>query len=361
MKNTITALAVGATLVAPVASADVELLGKAIVLYGKLHGSVDYYDRGTETAGVPQPTGVELTSNSSRIGFKGEKEVNKFFKGVWKFESEIDVSGESGTLSARNRYAGVGGPWGSLILGIHDTPLKEMLGYAAFGDTVGDPRAIFGQVSDNDNQFNQRAKSMAMYELKVVGLSASLMYSPDFEDMNDPDSGANGVKNKLLGAGLSYKIGGFQIGAAYEQQENIDNTVGKDASGVRVGAKFKIAGLKIGGLFERLNDDGYGVRIARNAYGANASYTFAGVTLGGQYLKAMESDLAAGSDGADQYTLGVNYAFSKDLQLYLAYASLKNDTNGSFRLARSGHGQAYAPTQAGERVSATSIGVVYSF
>ncbi len=361
MNKTAIALMIGATLTAPVANADVELLGKAVVLYGKLHGSIDYYDRGAATIAITDPKGIEITSNSSRIGFKGEKELVSGLKGVWKLESEIDVSGESGALAARNRYVGLGGVWGTVLIGIHDTPLKEILGYTMFGDTVGDSRSILGQVSSNDNQFNQRAKSMVKYEIKAAGFTGELMYSPDFEDQNDPDTSPTGINNSLTGVGLAYKIGGFDVGAAYEKQKNIDNTVGKDASGVRVGVKYKIGGLQVGGVYETLKDDGYGVRIARNAYGANVAYTVANFTFGGQYLKAMESDLAAGSDGADQYTLGVTYSFGKDLQIYLVHAALKNETNGSFQLARSGHGQAYAPTQAGEKVQATSIGVVYNF
>jgi len=361
MKKSAVALAIGAMLATPFASADVELLGKAVVLYGKLHGSIDSYDRGSPTAGIPEPTGIEVTSNSSRIGFKGEKEITSGVKGLWKFESEIDISGEAGGLSARNRYAGLGGVWGSVLVGIHDTPYKEMLGYTQFGDTVGDARSILGQISSNDNQFNQRAKSMAMYEIKVAGFSGSLLYSPDFEDVNDPDTGVTGRKNKLISAGVGYKIGGFQVGAAYEQQENIDNTDGKDASGLRVGAKFKMGGLQIGGIYENLNDDGYGVRMARSAYGANVAYTIASFTFAGQYLKADTSDLAGGNDGADQYSLGVNYKFGKDMQVYLVYAALKNDPAALYQLARSGHGQAFAPTQAGEEVKAFSVGLVYSF
>jgi len=361
MNKTTIALMIGATLGAPAANADVELLGKAVVLYGKLHGSIDSYDRGTATASITDPSGIEVTSNSSRIGFKGEKELVSGLKGLWKFESEIDVSGESGSLSARNRYVGLGGVWGSVVLGIHDSPLKEMLGYTMFGDTVGDSRGILGQVSSNDNQFNQRAKSMALYKFNAAGFSAKLMYSPDFEDQNDPDTSTAGNNNSLTGVGLGYKISGFDVGAAYEKQKNIDNTVGKDASGVRVGVKYKIGGLQVGGIYETLKDDGYGVRIARNAYGVNVGYTIANFTIAGQYLKADASDLAAGNDGADEYTVGVNYNFGKDMQVYLAYAALKNDANASFQLARSGHGQAFAPTQAGEDVKAISVGAVYNF
>ena len=355
-------IALAATLTTPGASADVELLGKAVQIYGKLHASVDSYDRGAETASVPKPTGVEITSNASRLGFKGEKQLASSINGLWKFESEIDLSGESGTLSARNRYLGVGGVWGSIILGIHDTPLKEIgSSYTLFGDTVGDRRSILGQVSNNDNQFNQRAKSMAMYQIKAAGFTGKLMYSPDFEDTNDPDTGPTGIKNKLTGAGIGYKIGGFDIGAAYEKQENIDNTAGLDASGLRVGVQYKIGGLHVGGIIESLQDDGYGTRIARNAYGVSVSYTISDITFAGQYLKADESDLPAGSDGASQYSVGVSYDIAKEARVYGMYSSLGNDTNASYRLARSGHGQAYAPTQAGETVTAFSLGVIYSF
>jgi predicted porin len=360
MQKKMIVLALGAALVAPAAYADVELLGKAVQVYGKLHASVDIYDRGTETAGVTEPSGTEITSNSSRLGFKGEKELTDGVKGVWKFESEIDVSGESGTLAARNRYVGLSTVAGSLVLGIHDTPLKEMLGYTMFGDTVGDARSILGQVSSNDNQFNARAKSMVKYEIKVAGFTGKLMYSPDFDSDTDPDSDT-GNSDTLTGVGVGYKIGGFDVGAAYEKQESIDNTLDKDATGARIGIKYKIGGLQVGAIYESLKDEGYGVRIARNAYGVNLAYTLAGITFAGQYLKAEESDLAAGSDGADQYSVGVFYEIAKGAQVYGMYGSLENDLNASYQLARSGHGQAFAPTQAGETVTAFSIGMAYSF
>ncbi len=362
MRIKLLTVAVCGALAAPLAHADVDLLGKALQVYGKLHASVDFYDRGATTATVTEPSGKEITSNSSRLGFKGEKELVSGLKGVWKFESEIDSAGESGTLAARNRFVGLAGGWGSVVVGIHDTPLKDIGGnYTLFGDTIGDYRSILGQVSTNDNQFNQRAKSMAMYEFKQGGFSAALMYSPDFEDSNDPDTSATGVNNSLIGAGVGFKVGGFDLGAAYEKQKNIDGTSGKDASGLRLGVKYTLGALQLGGVVESLKDDGYGVRMARNAYGVNAAYKVANFTFAGQYFKAEESDLVGGNDGADQYSLGVYYNLAKEAQVYAMYGDLKNDPNASYQLARSGHGQAYAPTKAGESVSAFSVGMIYSF
>ena len=123
MSKKIIVLAIGTTMAAPIAHADVELFGKAVQVYGQLRASVDLFDRGAATATVTDPSGVEITSNKSRLGFKGEKELSSGIKGLWQFESEIDVTGEVGTLLARNRYVGLGGSGGNVLIGIHDTPL----------------------------------------------------------------------------------------------------------------------------------------------------------------------------------------------------------------------------------------------
>ncbi len=360
-------LAIGATLVAPMAHADVDLFGKAVQVYGQLRGSVDLYDRGTATATVADPSGIEITSNASRLGFKGEKELSGGIKGLWKFESEIDITGETGTLAARDRFVGIGGSGGNVLIGIHDTPLK-LVGsrYTLFGDTLGDRRGILGQVSTGgDNQFNQRAKSMIMYQYQGDAFSASAIYSPEFENSSasstEPDSGNTGTRETLTGFGLNFKNGGIDVGLAYEKQENIDNTLGKDANGMRLGIKYKTGNLQVGGVLEDLKDKGYGARIARKAFGINASYKVGNYILAGQYLKAEESDLTGGNDGADQLTIGVYYNLDKDMQVYAMHSSLGNDSNAAYQLARSGAGQRFAPTQNGETVSATSVGLIYKF
>lgn len=357
------AFALSALFPALPAHADVDLLGKAVQLYGKLHVSADYYDRGVETATVPNPSGTEITSNASRLGFKGKKELRPGVNGVFKFESEIDLSGEDGALKARNRYLGLNGAWGTIIAGIHDTPLKDVAShYTLFGDTIGDRRSILGQTAEGKNLFNVRAKSMAMYSIEVVGLEARVMYATDFEGKTNPDS-----DNQLLGAGLSYQIGDFSIAAAYEDQRDVGATTtspapGKDASAYRVGAKYKFGPAQIGAVYEKLNDDGLGKVVERTAYGVNAKVKLGDFTVAGQYLKADSSEAASGvDDGADQYSAGVFYALAKEAEIYLMYAALNNDTGASYQLARSGHGQTYAPTRAGEKVTATSLGMIYKF
>lgn len=367
MRNKVFIAALGLAVTAPIAHADVDLMGKVVQVYGKLHVSLDSYDRGAETAAVPDPSGVEVTSNSSRIGFKGETDLEQGPTAVWRFESEIDVTGESGTLAARSRYLGLKGGFGQIIVGIHDTPFKDTAGaWDMFGDTVGDRRGILGQTSSADNQFNQRAKNMLEYSLKAGDFEGRLMYAPDFEDVMDPDSSPEPTattptttSQSLLSAGLAFKIAGLKLSAAYEDQKAIDGVDGRDASGIRAAAIFGIGDLRVGALYEQLKDDGYGTRMDRNAYGANISYAFGPVTVAGQYMAADESE--AQNDGASEIAAGVFYKMAKSTQIYAMYGALDNDPNARYRLARSGHGQAYAPTVAGESVSAVSLGLSHSF
>ena len=346
----------------PTAHADIDLMGKRLQIYGELHGSVDYYDRGAPTAVVPEPKGAEITSNSSYIGFKGEAELADGVQGVWKFESEFDLSGETGTLDSRNRYFGISTVAGNILLGTHNTPFKEIGSrYTLFGDTIGDRTGILGQTSGSDNQFNQRASSMVLYQIHKAGFSGSLLYSHDFAATSDPDQGNTGISNTLSSFGLGYKNGNFDIAAAYEKQVAIDNVQGRNASGTRIGINYRIGDFQIGGIVEALKDDGYGASIERNAWVANIAYRITGFTIAGQYMKAGESALAIGNDGARQLTIGLYYDLGKNAQLYLVYAALENDTNAFYHLARSGHGQAFAPTQAGEKVTATSAGAIYNF
>ena len=78
-----------------------------------------------------------------------------------------------------------------------------------------------------------------------------------------------------------------------------------------------------------------------------------------QYMMADATD--AGDDGASEISVGAFYKLHKSTEIYLAYSTLANDDNASYRLARSGHGQSYNPTLAGESVSAVSIGMSLKF
>lgn len=345
---------------APAVHAEIDLRAKQLQVYGELHASIDFYDRGISTAMASDPTGTEITSNSSYIGLTGEIDLASGVLGIWKFESEFDLSGEIDIIEARHRYAGLSSVAGSLVIGTHSTPFKEIGSrYTRFGDSVGDRSGILGQTAFGDNQFNQRAKSMMLYRIDKGGFSVSLLYSPDFAGNSNPDH--SGTQSRLHSFGLAYKRDHFSFAIAGEKQTAIDNVQGQNASGYRVGLRYKIGDFELGGLFEALKDEGYGAAIERNAWAANLAYHILDFTLAGQYLHAGESTQAGGNDGARQYTTGLYYSPGKNVQIYLVYAALENDPNASYQLARSGHGQAFSPSVPGGKITATSLGAIYNF
>ncbi len=354
MKQKAIVLALGGLLAATTAHADVELMGKEVQMYGKLHVSADAYDVG---GSGPNSSGGEITSNSSRLGFKGQKALGNV-NGVWKLETTIDVTGHSTDFTARNRYLGLNGSWGQVTVGINYTPLREMLDdYTIFGDTIGDSRNILGVTSNAKKLFNVRAASMIRYDLQAGGFSSSLEFSPNANKGSNPDTQGN--NNAVTSLGIGYKMGDLQFAGAYEKQVNIGNVNNANANGYRVGVKYKIADVTIGGIFEGLKDQGYGAVVARNAYGVNAAYKLSNITLAGQYLVAATSGV--NNDGATNLTAGVYYDLAKEAQVYGMYSSIKNDSAAGYVLGIDGHGQSYVPAAVGDSVKAVSVGMIYKF
>jgi predicted porin len=117
-------------------------------VYGKLHMSVNWYN--------DQPSDINdigISSNASRIGFKGSEDLGGGLKGIWQIESGLNLDEQNGTLANRNSFVGLSGGFGTALLGNHDTPLK-LVGRKVdlFGDTIADSRNVMGGGSDGRAQ-----------------------------------------------------------------------------------------------------------------------------------------------------------------------------------------------------------------
>ena len=138
MKKTLIAAAVAAAVAAPAANA-------GVVIYGKIHVSIDYLDAETSEvcsgAGTTPGGGFNVCDRTSRIGFKGSEDLGNGMKAIWKLETAVNIAdgGSAGGSfgSARNSYIGLAGDWGTFLYGRHDTPYK-MAYYASGIDMLGD-------------------------------------------------------------------------------------------------------------------------------------------------------------------------------------------------------------------------------
>src|SRR5690606_38716265 len=118
--RSLTALAVAAVLAAPaIASAQEVKINKPEV-YGRLHLSINQMDNGVEDV-------LNLSSNSSRIGFRGTLDINEGLQAFYQLEAGYDADdGTDGSLASRNTFAGLRGAFGAIQAGQFDTPVKNI-------------------------------------------------------------------------------------------------------------------------------------------------------------------------------------------------------------------------------------------
>ena len=191
-------------------------------VYGKLNIALN--NNGSD--GVNEKE-IDLISNSSRLGLKGQLEMQDGLVGLYQIEYQIDpvdghardeVRGENGeievtdsTFTQRNSYVGLKGSFGTLKLGKHDTPLKKAsLKVDLFNDLKGDIKNI----TDGEN----RITSFLGYDSPVFGggvsISVSLSKGKDDGVIGTDLDGEFGTN---LSASLKYDIEVIQFVIATEK------------------------------------------------------------------------------------------------------------------------------------------------
>ena len=156
MQKKIIALAIAAAISAP-AFADTS----NVTVYGIADVSYDSIKTGTASAlgagataaqiaaGTAGATSNRVSSNTSRLGFKGSEDLGDGLSAVWQIESVINMGDTTGTgtsIGTRNTFAGLSSASaGTVVLGRHDTPYKlSTRAYDLFGDGIADNRSIMG-------------------------------------------------------------------------------------------------------------------------------------------------------------------------------------------------------------------------
>lgn len=352
MKKNLIALAVAGALISPLSAQAVEVAGELLNIYGKVHVSVDNSDTdGLYETDPTQSDGISISSNSSRLGFKG-----KYEQVVYQLEQEVRFDDSSaGNFANRNSFIGLGGNWGQFVVGVHDTPFKTVGSkWGIFGDSVGERRAILGAGHSSGNQLNERVKNMMMYQFKNKAIKVQAMYAVE------PEKGSGAVDNNeasMLGAGLWWNISGFTLSAGYEDWTGHSH-IG-DGNAYRLAAKWKIASHQIGAIYENIDPDVIG-EFSRAAYGVNYKWKFSKKwDLRAQYLVADSADDTTDT-GASKIGLGVYHKLNKMTKLYVAYGATANDDNAKFQAVDGGHGDE-VKTVVGGNPSSLSLGMEFKF
>ena len=303
MKKNIIALAVAAAVAAPMAaSADA-------TIYGKLHMDVLSQDDGSDS-------GIFLSSNDSRLGFKGSEDLGNGLSTIWQIESDLDSGdGEltSGSLAARNTYIGLAGGWGAVIFGKHDTPYK-ITGRKVelFGDTKGDFRQVsnaFGHEARLDNVIAYKLPTMGGFNLLAAYVT-------------DTDNGNTTADSEAWSINADWSNDMFWVGAGMTQTGE-DALANGENSNWRVAGQMKMAGFKVNAMYDSQEQD---VNNYKNeGYLLGLAWSTGPHTIKGQYAAyELTSDVTA-DDERTTYSLGYDYAFSKKTTAYVLYTARDTD------------------------------------
>jgi len=355
MKKSMITTAAAAALIMPLTANAAKVMGDKLEVYGKLHLSIDASDTGGLNTNKED---LSVSSNSSRLGFKGKHKIAASdLTVIYKLEQEVSVgSGSAATFTTRNSYAGLKGNFGQVIAGHHDTPFK-IIGskWGVFGDSVGERRSVLGAKSSGGNTMNQRGKNALMWSNKFGNIKAMAMYSTDGAD--SAPTALDDNDNAMLSVGVLYKGKDtpFYFGAAYEDWDSLK---GNATDGYRLMAGYKAKFGKVGFIYEDISSSS--AALDRAVYGLNGVVKLGGgLDLRGQILVANDSE--AGSDtGATRISLGMFKKLDKQTSMYVAYGQTDNDTNANYQGVDGGHGDE-VKTVSGGTPSALSLGLVYKF
>ena len=366
MKKSLIALAVAGAFATPAFAAT-----SNVDIYGKLHVSVGFYDDLAD-----QYEDVQVSSNASRIGFKGSEDLGGGLKGIWQIESGINLDEQNGSWANRNSFVGLAGGWGTALIGNHDTPLK-LVGRAVdlFGDTIADSRNVMGGGSDT------RAQNVVAYiSPSFSGFSFAAAYTNDLSGagavagtspvrdstgaltgdyvVTSTTTTTNGddADASAFNLNATYANGPLYIGVGYGDGD-AHEALGLDAHW-RVAAGYTFGNFKAVGQYDSLEGDG----VTGDDYDAwmiGGSYTMGAMVFKANYMEGeIDGCNVAGCD-LEQWTVGMDYNLSKRTAVYALYADGQNITLGG-GAGTSDRISGYAVT-GDEDISAFSLGVTHSF
>ncbi len=353
MKKNLIALAVTAAMAAPLTAGAAQVAGEKLEIYGKLHVSIDRSNR-DDPANTND--GMSISSNSSRIGFKGKLPLENGMQLFWQAEQEVRWDdGSKGNFADRNSYVGLASGIHSLRVGVYDTPFKSVASkWGLFGDSVGERRAVLGAGYLDGNQLNERANNSLMYQLKNDSLKIQTMYAVDPESQS---STVDDNDSSMFGAGVWWKFNDLKLSAAYEGWKKHSKM--KDGSAFRIAAAYDLGDHQLGAIYEDISSDNVD-QWKRSAYGLNWKWKFTGYTdLRAQYI-VVDSAENLVDTGTTKVGLGVFHKLDKKAEVYVAYGATNNDTNAKFQAVDGGHGDEVKTIKGGSP-SAFSLGLVYKF
>ncbi len=283
MNKTLMSLLVAASLPLT-ALADPQIYGKASVAL--------------QNADENDASNVELVSNNSRIGVKGEQEISEGLSAIYQLEYQtfVDDGGSSRTFTQRNIFVGLKGVAGTVMAGKFDSPLKKAQGKVdLFNDLEGD--IAFLLMGDN------RPSNIVQYSSPKFGrnMQANVAFIASEDETVD-----NGVSASTV----------FQEGPVYLALA-LDSDVVPGADQIRLVGQYSFGDVQLGALYETIDTD------LRDDDGFLVSALWKATDVWS--LKAQWGDSDVKFEGSQSLSLGADYKLSDRAKLFGYYTQEESD------------------------------------
>ena len=136
MQKKLIALAVASVLAAPLA------VQAGVEAYGQARMSLDFNNNNDSGVGQ-EDSAISLSSNRSRLGFRGDEDLGGGLNALWQFEQGVDFDTGNWNGQRRDSYLGLGGNFGTVLAGNLSTPYRASTRVLdPFSNTRGDHNAI---------------------------------------------------------------------------------------------------------------------------------------------------------------------------------------------------------------------------
>jgi len=370
MKKKLVAIAVAGLLAAP-------MLANAqtanVTIYGRINMDVDFISSASNSS-LGKLT--RISSNTSRIGFKGTESLGGGLNAIFQVESQFMGDGQGGgaagaailnnSLASRETWLGLqGNSWGAVKLGYMMTPYDDA--QAIFGNTntaltsILQTGALWGQDGPNsrtNGSFGARTANAARYESPTIaGLTGKLQYSTD-ETANHAWVGT---------AGVFYDNAGLQAAVVYETNQEWRGADLKDQA-VSVMAGYNFGVVRPALVYEYITYDMAGQSaLTRNLVGGSVMVPLGAGKLYGAAIYADRGrgaktgnvgNVRAGKNTeATQYELSYSYDLSKRTTAYVGYVYIDNGKAATYSFGHNGN----AGVAAGVDQQGLIFGMVHFF
>lgn len=313
MSKKLIAIAVAAGLALPMASVHAaDVADKKLEVYGKLHLNFSSNDELDDTK-----DNWRLSSNASRLGFKGQIKLDDGLIGTYKMESEIAVEDGDTAFATRNTYVGLKGAFGEIRIGRHDSPLKKAQGkFDQFGDTDGDLK----HAGDQDGENRNKNSITYLNKFDQFGFSAQIVPG-EGDGVSKGDGPAD-----TISVALSYKDGPLYLALA---QDSHDSTAGQAEDALtRLVATYKLSKMQFGLLLQS--------GVEKPASAANKE-DWLGLSFNmkmsknnkfkAQYISVEDS--ATSALESTQISVGIDHKLGKKGSVYAMYNTIEEENTAT--------------------------------